>query len=521
MTVPKILRFSLVFLYMQFRFTKSSEEHYYERQDHDTVGVAVNEEVFLDKKTKECRGLEASLNICEHRTTDLQSKYNQAIMEKKKLDDELKEALKELDKLRKANDMTKKYIENETLARVELENKIQSMNEEMNFKNQMYQKEIGELRMKRSEEISELDGRLTIEYEDKLQAALQDLREQHEMQQMANRDEIMALYESKIKNLQDHYVASAAQASSQELTDALSRIDSLNGQLSKLESANAGFCIRIKELEKLLDVERSRKLEQLALMEQELAKLRMEMAEQLKDYHDLMDIKVALDTEISAYRKLLEFEESRLNITPAHINTAASGGGSSSSSIQVTRRGTPIRRTPLGKGLAANKRRRILVDESQEADSFQVSGEAKGDIEISDVDHREGKFIQLHNKSDKELSLSGWSIKHSAGTDDTETTFKFHRSVKIDGKGHVTVWSMDSGRTHNPPEHIVMKQKWFMGDSVMTILVNNDGEEVASRSRQRIQYFTTSGYSTSYRREREGSEETQDGDPKRDSCRMM
>lgn len=119
-------------------------------------------------------------------------------MEKKKLDDELKEALKELDKLRKANDMTKKYIENETLARVELENKIQSMNEEMNFKNQMYQKEIGELRMKRSEEISELDGRLTIEYEDKLQAALQDLREQHEMQQMANRDEIMALYESKV-----------------------------------------------------------------------------------------------------------------------------------------------------------------------------------------------------------------------------------------------------------------------------------------------------------------------------------
>lgn len=106
-------------------------------------------------------------------------------------------------------------------------------------------------------------------------------------------------------------MASAAQASSQELTDALSRIDSLNGQLSKLESANAGFCIRIKELEKLLDVERSRKLEQLALMEQELAKLRMEMAEQLKDYHDLMDIKVALDTEISAYRKLLEFEESR------------------------------------------------------------------------------------------------------------------------------------------------------------------------------------------------------------------
>lgn len=152
----------------------------------------------MDKKTKECRSLETSLTICEHRATDLQTKYNQAIADKKKLDEELKEALKELDKLRKANEMTKKYIENETLTRVELENKLQSLTEEMNFKNQMYQKEITELRTKRNEEITELDGRLNIEYEDKLQTALQELREQHEQQQQANREEIMDLYESKV-----------------------------------------------------------------------------------------------------------------------------------------------------------------------------------------------------------------------------------------------------------------------------------------------------------------------------------
>lgn len=154
----------------------------------------------MEKKSKECRSLEASLTICEHRATDLQTKYNQAIADRKKLEEELKDALKELDRLRKANDMTKKYIENETLTRVELENKLQSLTEEMNFKNQMYDKEIRELRIKRSEEISELDGRLTVEYEDKLQSALQELREQHEQQQLANREEIMALYESKVSS---------------------------------------------------------------------------------------------------------------------------------------------------------------------------------------------------------------------------------------------------------------------------------------------------------------------------------
>lgn len=155
----------------------------------------------LDKKTKECRNLEANLNIVEHRAADLQTKYNQTVSDKKKIEEELKDALKELEKLRKAHELSKKYIENETLTRVELENKLQSLKEEANFKEQMFQKEISELRTRRREEISEIDGRLTVEYEDKLQAALHELREQHEQQQLANREEITSLYESKVRRM--------------------------------------------------------------------------------------------------------------------------------------------------------------------------------------------------------------------------------------------------------------------------------------------------------------------------------
>lgn len=47
-------------------------------------------------------------------------------------------------------------------------------------------------------------------------------------------------------------------------------------------------------------------------MELELARLRDEMAGQLKEYATLMDIKISLDHEIATYRALLEGEEDRL-----------------------------------------------------------------------------------------------------------------------------------------------------------------------------------------------------------------
>merc|ERR1712002_743605 len=60
------------------------------------------------------------------------------------------------------------------------------------------------------------------------------------------------------------------------------------------------------------------------------------MAEHLRQYQDLMGVKVALDMEISMYRKLLEGEESRLSDSVEKMKQATykytSGAASSSSS---------------------------------------------------------------------------------------------------------------------------------------------------------------------------------------------
>lgn len=78
-------------------------------------------------------------------------------------------------------------------------------------------------------------------------------------------------------------------------------------QNSELES-------RVRELEQMLDRERQIHQHRLSQKDQEMADMRQQMQDQLEEYQNLLDVKLMLDMEINAYRKMLEGEEQRWDV---------------------------------------------------------------------------------------------------------------------------------------------------------------------------------------------------------------
>uniref|UniRef100_A0A8C1VH42 Lamin B1 n=1 Tax=Cyprinus carpio TaxID=7962 RepID=A0A8C1VH42_CYPCA len=208
----------------------------------------------------------------------------------------------------------------------------------------------------------EVDSGCQMEYEFKLTAALADMRQQHDKQVRLYKDEMEQTYMAKVK-----------------------RASVLGDEQLFSEYARA-WQDQISELEAALSREKDLSCRLLAEKEREIAEIRAKMQQQLDEYEQLLDVKLALDMEINAYRKLLEGEEERLKLSPSPSSRVTVSRASSSRSVRTTR----------------GKRKRVDVEESEASSSVSIahSASATGSVCIDELDV-DGNFIRLHNNSDQ------------------------------------------------------------------------------------------------------------------------